>query len=366
MRSVGVIIGLLTVSSGVLGSTGASRSLLNLPPMNMGELGSTGGFYSPPLTPNPTPNPVPSPTPNPVPSPTPNPVPSPTPNPTAAPTYTLLCGVLGQHNPGNCTGSPSNTTTRSTFDGCMSWCNGLNSEGCEYSTINQVCRSFNEFTDQYFDGSVSIGVFCSDCQYTPTPQPTNPPPTPNPTPEPTPNPTSSPISNITCGNANDITFNTFYHNIDGSYHVSLQEGEGSESYVDFTVFGSDSINIALLDSSKITDPSTIDLGYSTGYEIFIGNDAEPFVHINNSFGATPAAVAHIPNDAIHATEARDYSISVTQMGDVKIYKGAYHSDSKTVLLSHSFMAVSWFDVNYAVFAYGYGDLECVDGPASSL
>jgi len=351
MRVVGVAIGLLTVSSVALGSNGASRSLLNLPPIFMGELGSTGGFYSPPLTPNPTPNPVPS--------PTPNPVPSPTPNPTAAPTYTLLCGVLGQHSPGNCTGSPLNTTTRSSFDGCMNWCNGLNSVGCEYSTVNQVCRSFNAFTGRLYNGSLSIGVFCSDCQYTPTPQPTNPPPTPNPTPHPTPNPTpatpnptGAPTSAPTpvCAGIPDVLFDSYWGNTNRRTHVGLDEN----GLISFHIKGGvdADVNILLLDSANIDETGNISEANS-GYEIFIGAANEPVIHASPCFDCAPTVTEDLGSAPLINDD--NYTIVELTYGSDGAIEVARQGAASPVLQANFGTDVN---INTAVFVYNYGDIEC--------
>jgi len=173
-----------------------------------------------------------------------------------------------------------------------------------------------------------------------------------PTPEPTAHPTIA-EGNVVCGSANEIVFNTFYHTVGGSYHVSL---DTEVNGVDFSVSGPEGVNIALLDSSVTPDASTITQGFTGGYDIYLGARNEPFAHISGTFGGTPEAAVHLhDDDIVHESESRDYSITVDG-SVVTIYKGHSHRDDKVALLSHDFGSAK--TVDYAVFAYGYGDLEC--------
>jgi len=173
---------------------------------------------------------------------------------------------------------------------------------------------------------------------------------------PTGTPTAHPTiaeGNVVCGSANEIVFNTFYHTVGGSYHVNL---DSQVNGVDFSVSGPEGVNIALLNSSVTPDASTITQGFTGGYDIYLGARDEPFAHISGIFGGTPEAVVHLhDDDIVHESESRDYSITVDG-SVVTIWKGHSHSSLKVALLSHDFGSAK--TVDYAVFAYGYGDLEC--------
>jgi hypothetical protein len=170
---------------------------------------------------------------------------------------------------------------------------------------------------------------------------------------PTARPTYHADATLACKDASKIEFSTYYHTENGHFHVPL---DTQSKGVDFSVSGPDGVNIAMLPEGVGLDDLT--QGYTAGYEIYLGAEEEPFVHISNKFGDTPDAVAHLTGqqDIPNAFDAkRDFSIIVDGTS-VTVYQGHSHKEDKVALVSFD----SGVDktITNAIFSYGYGDLEC--------
>lgn len=160
---------------------------------------------------------------------------------------------------------------------------------------------------------------------------------------------------LVCGDASEVSFKQMYQHVEGRYHVDLNPSDSEANQIQFSARGTSGINVALTNSAAFPTENLPE-GYSGAYEIFIGPESEPVIHVSECMGCAPKKIANVGvNPYIKAGAETDIYIQVVSEsnGSTTIKVGLEGQDAD---LEYNF--IGYVDVNQAVFTYGYGDMEC--------
>jgi len=160
---------------------------------------------------------------------------------------------------------------------------------------------------------------------------------------------------LVCGDASEVNFKTMYKHVEGRYHVDLNPSDSEADTIKFSARGTSGINIALTNSANFP-AENLSEGFSGAYEIFIGPESEPVIHVSECMGCAPKKIANVGvNPYIKAGAETDVYVQVVSEsnGSTTIKVGVEGEDAD---LEYNF--IGYVDVDEAVFTYGYGDMEC--------
>jgi len=160
---------------------------------------------------------------------------------------------------------------------------------------------------------------------------------------------------LVCGDASEVSFKQMYQHVEGRYHVDLNPSDSEANQIQFSARGTSGINVALTNSAAFPTENLPE-GFSGAYEIFIGPESEPVIHVSECMGCAPKKIANVGvNPYIKAGAENDIYIQVVSEsnGSTTIKVGLEGQDAD---LEYNF--IGYVDVNQAVFTYGYGDMEC--------
>jgi len=160
---------------------------------------------------------------------------------------------------------------------------------------------------------------------------------------------------LVCGDASEVSFKQMYQHVEGRYHVDLNPSDSQANQIQFSARGTSGINVALTNSAAFPTENLPE-GFSGAYEIFIGPESEPVIHVSECMGCAPKKIANVGvNPYIKAGAETDIYIQVVSEsnGSTTIKVGLEGQDAD---LEYNF--IGYVDVNQAVFTYGYGDMEC--------
>lgn len=160
---------------------------------------------------------------------------------------------------------------------------------------------------------------------------------------------------LVCGDASEVNFKTMYKHVEGRYHVDLNPSDSEADTIKFSARGTSGINIALTNSANFP-AENLSEGFSGAYEIFIGPESEPVIHVSECMGCAPKKIVNVGlNPYIKASAETDVYVQVVSEsnGSTTIKVGVEGEDAD---LEYNF--IGYVDVDEAVFTYGYGDMEC--------
>jgi hypothetical protein len=260
------------------------------------------------------------------------------------------CTIL----PGSCGGVGSSDSSSigqfSSWEECESACGAtVGNAGCDFTHNTNTCRAFSTCSADYsptFNGIIMINCVAD-----------------------TPAPVAAPAGaavDITCSNIPEVEFEEYFNDAAGRANVDLTDG-----MVKFSVKGSGAssgVNLMLVNGATV-DALPAGAGLTEnfpGYEIYIGSDDEPIIHVSSCLGCAPEKIVDVSAvPVISSTSFTKVWMSVTG-STITIGRGDVADND--VLINQT-MSGGVLNVDRAIFTYGYGDLECVpdvgEAPATS-